>query len=291
MRPQLVPGVELSAVHDGLDVHVLGYFVDAEDPGCSGISPTCARRGCGVPGRWSTALADAGFGVTLDEVLALSDGGAVGRSHIARALVRRAMPRMSPTRSSGFIGRGRPFYVGKDVRSPDEVVGVINEAGGVAGARASGGQRVEDLIGPTRSRSGLRGIEAYHADQPPEQRARSRRWPRSADCSRPGARDYHGPHAPNPRRRRRPTSRAAARSAARCGVPIPRRYARRARTAIGDHGARACSVLHSARHGNLLHPDLRLPDEQARLRARRRHARRGGLSQVEAPSRPTSSCS
>jgi hypothetical protein len=193
----LVPGVELSAVQDGRDVHVLGYFVDAEDADLlqhlNDLREARTRRARSMVG----ALAEAGYDVDLDEVLALSDGGAIGRSHIARALVRKGHAENVADAFQRLIGRGRPFYVAKDVRAPDEVVGVIRDAGGIAVLAHPAVSRVEDLIGPL-AELGLAGVEAYHADHTPEQRERLAADARQRGLLVTGGTDYHGPHAPNP---------------------------------------------------------------------------------------------
>jgi predicted metal-dependent phosphoesterase TrpH len=193
----LVPGVELSAVHDGRDVHVLGYFVDAEDPRLLGHLTDLRAARMRRARSMVDALAEAGYDVTLDEVLALSDGGAIGRSHIARALVRKGHADTVADAFGRLIGRGRPFYVGKDVRSPDEVVGVINDAGGIAVLAHPAVSGVEDLIGPLHE-IGLGGVEAYHADHTEEQRAHLAAVARERGMLVTGGTDYHGPHAPNP---------------------------------------------------------------------------------------------
>jgi hypothetical protein len=193
----LVPGVELSAVHDGRDVHVLGYFIDAEDPRLLGhltdLRAARLRRARSIV----DALVEAGYDVTLEEVLSLSDGGSVGRSHIARALVHRGHAESIADAFQRLIGRGRPFYVGKDVRAPEEVVGVITEAGGIAVLAHPAVSGVEDLIVPLHA-VGLSGVEAYHADHTPEQRIRLANEAAARGMLVTGGTDYHGPHAPNP---------------------------------------------------------------------------------------------
>ncbi len=194
---RIVPGVELSAVHDGRDVHVLGYFVDAEDPRLLGhltdLRAARLRRARGMV----DALESAGYDVTLDEVLALSDGGAVGRSHIARALVHKGHAETVADAFQRLIGRGRPFYVGKDVRSPQEVVEVIREAGGIPVLAHPAISRVDDLIEPL-ARHGLGGVEAYHADHSAAQRVELANVAARLGLLVTGGSDYHGPHAPNP---------------------------------------------------------------------------------------------
>ena len=68
-----------------------------------------------------------------------------------------------------LIGRGRPFHVRKDSRSPEDVVATITAAGGLA-VIAHPGVTGADALMPALVAAGLRGIEAYHADHTLEQR-------------------------------------------------------------------------------------------------------------------------
>ena len=165
----VVPALELSAFADGHDVHMLGYFVDHEDPilleRLADMRTARLRRAEAMV----SALREAGHDVTLDAVLELSDGGAVGRSHVARALVDAGHADDIRDAFERLIGRGRPFYVGKDTRGPAEAIEVIRSAGGLAVVAHPGVSRLDPLL-PMMLEAGLGGIEAYHADHSPEQR-------------------------------------------------------------------------------------------------------------------------
>lgn len=196
-RITLVPAVELSSVHDGHDVHILGYFIDHDDPSLlahlADLRDARLRRASSMV----AALSEAGLALTLDDVLALSDGGAVGRSHIARALVAEGHAADVRDAFERLIGRDRPFYVSKDVRSPAEVIAVIREAGGIAVIAHPGASRLGDL--PVELATvGLGGIEAYHADHSPEQKAYYAQMAERLGMLVTGGSDYHGPAAPNP---------------------------------------------------------------------------------------------
>jgi hypothetical protein len=143
------------------------------------------------------ALRAAGYGVTIDDVLLLSDGGAVGRSHIARALVAGGHAENVADAFRRFIGRGQPFYVPKDVRSPEDAIEVIRAAGGLA-VLAHPGVTGDDYLIPRLIGAGLSGIEAHHADHSPEQREAYATMANELGLLATGGSDFHGPEAPNP---------------------------------------------------------------------------------------------
>lgn len=194
----VVPAVELSAVAaDGRDVHVLGYFVDHTDPGLAAHLADLRDARLRRARTMVDALAAAGFGVSLADVLALSNGGAVGRSHVARALVAAGHAESVAEAFRVHIGRGRPFYVAKDVRTPEQAIACIKSAGGLAVVAHPGVSDAFDLI-PSFAERGLDGIEAYHADHTPEQRELYAQVAHDLGLITTGGTDFHGPGAPNP---------------------------------------------------------------------------------------------
>jgi predicted metal-dependent phosphoesterase TrpH len=191
----IVPGVELSAVHEGADVHILGFFIDHRDPTL--LRSLAELRECRHERaeRMVIALRDAGYDVTLDDVLALAEGGSVGRSHVARALVGGGHAESVADAFERLIGRGRPFYVPKPVAEPPAVVDTIISAGGVPVLAHPGITQVDHLI-PTLVDAGLAGLEAYHGDHTPEMRERYARMADDLGLVATGGSDYHGPDAP-----------------------------------------------------------------------------------------------
>jgi len=193
----VIPALELSAVVDGHDVHMLGYFVDHQDPTLLrrlvDMRVARQRRAEAMVG----ALREAGHDVTIDAVLELSDGGAVGRSHVARALVDAGHAESIRDAFERLIGRGRPFYVGKDTRGPAEAIEAIRSAGGLAVVAHPGVSRLDPLL-PAMLGAGLGGVEAYHADHNPEQRERYAAFARAHGLLVTGGSDFHGAAAPNP---------------------------------------------------------------------------------------------
>ena len=194
---RLVPALELSAFIDGRDVHVLGYYVDHRDPDLTARLGELRHARLQRARRMVGALREDGLLVSLDDVLALSDGGAVGRSHVARALVRAGHAADVSDAFGRLIGRGRPYYVAKDACSPAEAIALIRRAGGLAVLAHPGVNRLDDLVEGLVG-AGLAGIEAYHADHTPEQRAHYAALAASFGLVATGGSDYHGAGAPNP---------------------------------------------------------------------------------------------
>lgn len=193
----LIPAVELSAAVDGYDVHVLAYFVDPDSPSLleelAHLRQDRERRAEEIV----SALQTGGVPVTMDHVLSLSDGGAVGRSHIARALVSSGHADSVASAFERYIGRDRDFYRAKRSRTPMEVVAAVRGFGAIPVLAHPGITAADELI-PEMVANGLLGIEAYHADHTPAQRDRYARMAADLGLITTGGTDYHGPQAHNP---------------------------------------------------------------------------------------------
>lgn len=187
----VISGVELSAGHGDRGMHILGYHVDHTDvrfqDRLAGLRSVRIQRA----ERIVYALAHDGFRITVDEVLAVADGGSVGRAHIARLLVDSGQ---APSVSDAFrtlLGKSAPYFVPKPVHAPEEMLEWIAEAGGVGVLAHPGLSRVDDLIGPLVD-AGLAGIEVYHPAHDAAHTARYAELAASLGLIATGGSDFHG---------------------------------------------------------------------------------------------------
>jgi predicted metal-dependent phosphoesterase TrpH len=193
---RLVPGIEITAVHEERDIHVLGYFLE---PGSAELEAFLVeqradrrRRILEMLGR----LAD--LGVPVEESAVVAGGGdaahALGRPLVARALVDAGHVRDIGDAFDRFLSHGRPAFVPRRGAPPDEVVALIHRAGGLASFAHPGKLDVDHLI-PDLARRGLAGVEAFHPDHGPGDVDKYRRLASDLDLSLTGGSDYHGPGA------------------------------------------------------------------------------------------------
>jgi predicted metal-dependent phosphoesterase TrpH len=173
--PVLIPGVELSADDDGVDVHTLGYFMDFHAPA---FQERLARfRDDRLHrGRRIVEKLDA-LGLPLDwaRVEAIAGGGAVGRPHVARAMVEAGYVQTVKEAFDRYLFTGGPAYMARERLSPEGAIELIHSVGGVAVLAHPGlVAHYERLVVERLVQAGLDGIEIVHPDNPPavEQRAR-----------------------------------------------------------------------------------------------------------------------
>lgn len=189
---ELVAGIEISAVHDGRDLHVLGYFVE---PSSATLSAFLARQRLDRRRRvreMADRLQSLGYPIDARPILdAAERGRSVGRPQIAEALVTAGHVRSRDEAFQRFLEHGRAAYVARQGASPAEVIRIIHEAGGVASLAHPGVYRRDHVIPPLAA-EGLDAIEARHSDHDVDTEAHYRRLAARLGLLVTGGSDFHG---------------------------------------------------------------------------------------------------
>lgn len=191
---RVIPGVELTAVDEGRDVHLLAYFVPHHDPGFEAFLTRQRERRVERVQAIGERLARAG--VPLDVEALLNEarerpGTSVGRPWIARALVRSGHASSVADAFERLLSTGQPGFVPRQGPSPPEVVARVHALGGIVSFAHPAVTRRDDLIEPLVS-EGLDAIEVYHSDHSPDVRARYRALADALGVAVSGGSDFHG---------------------------------------------------------------------------------------------------
>ena len=200
---EFVPGIEITAVRDEADVHVLGYFIDPRSSALRVFLTEQRQRRFDRVGRMIARLARLGLRLDADAILrpAVDDPTrAVGRPWIARALVAAGYVQTTNEAFTSWLSRGRPGFVPREGAAPDNVIARIHDAGGLA-SMAHPGLIGRDNWIPGLAASGLDAIEAYHTDHDADAIARYRAMAHRLTIAVSGGSDYHADEshgAPHP---------------------------------------------------------------------------------------------
>ena len=160
----LVPAIELSCAYNGIDVHILAYAFDPFDERIEErlrhFRETRADRGRRIVDR----LRSLGCNVTAERVEQLAAGGAVGRPHVARALVEGGYCASVAEAFDKYLGTGKPGYVPKARFQISEAVALIRACGGVTSV-------AHPTLYPNHQRivtdvfdAGIDAVEVFHPD-------------------------------------------------------------------------------------------------------------------------------
>lgn len=192
----VVPGVEISTILDGCDIHVLGYFIDHTDETflkrLEQLRQVRDRRNEMILER----LNELGLVITMDDVAASLKAAkktdeTVGRPHIVDALVRKGYVANMAEAFDRYLGRDGAAYVNPPRIEPAAAVQWIAEAGGAAVLAHPGLYDKDELIGELAGQ-GLAGLEAYHSDHTPEQEAKYKQIADRYGLIVTAGSDFHG---------------------------------------------------------------------------------------------------
>jgi predicted metal-dependent phosphoesterase TrpH len=190
---RIVPGVELSAVEGergDQETHILGlHLSDRADleHRLTDLRNMRVRRA----ERTVQRLNELGVPVTMESVLKEAAGGAVGRPHLARALVAGGWVGDFHEAFNRYLGNGRQAFIPKERLSAVDAMTLIHDAGGIAVLAHPGGNASRDRVAALQ-RDGLDGIEILHPSHSWDDSRHLDSMAADLGLVRSGGSDWHG---------------------------------------------------------------------------------------------------
>ncbi|MFN2431493.1 MAG: PHP domain-containing protein [Gemmatimonadota bacterium] len=194
---EVVPGVEISTSHGGVEVHLLGYFVDPEFPD---LARRLASRRDDREERARAMvhrLVELGVPIDYEDVAREAGEGAVGRPHVAAALVARGWARDKQDAFDRWLADGRPAALPKPLYPLADAIALLLEHGAVPVLAHPGLLRPPELL-PEILELGILGLEVFYPKHAPDQVARLRALAEGRGLVATGGSDFHSPAQPAP---------------------------------------------------------------------------------------------
>jgi hypothetical protein len=186
----LVPGVELSAYEGSDEIHVLGLHLTQLEQMRDSLAVFRNARRERAEGIVKL-LNGLGVRITFDDVLAVAGDAALGRPHVARALVENGWAMDLRDAFDRYLGAGRPAYLDKRRITLPEAIELIHRCGGIAVLAHPGSdgnhERIERLAA-----MGLDGVEVIHPSHSADDRARLLALTKHLNLVPSGGSDSHG---------------------------------------------------------------------------------------------------
>ncbi len=189
---EVISGVELSCIYKGMDVHILGYMIDYENPEfvkkIRFFRQERYERGEAMVAK----LNDLGINLSMDTVISIAGNSAVGRPHLADALVKEEFVQTYDEAFARYLGYHAPAYVPKTALPPEVGIDLIHLVRGVAVLAHPGTLKhdefIEDFVG-----MGLDGVEAYHSLHDKSTVIKYKNYAQKYGIIYTGGSDCHGP--------------------------------------------------------------------------------------------------
>ena len=190
-----IAGIEITAVLDGRDVHMLAYFVDIDDAAFQHFLSSQRTARVARLEAIGERLVELGMPVRLEAALALArlqSSVSVGRPQAARALVAAGHVKDQREAFDRWLGHGRPGFVPRVGRPPAEVIPIVHAARGLISIAHPGRTQIDEQL-PALRDAGLDAIEVYHSDHDEAATVRYGALARELGLLMTGGSDFHAP--------------------------------------------------------------------------------------------------
>ncbi|MFH1459984.1 MAG: PHP domain-containing protein [Candidatus Omnitrophota bacterium] len=159
---EIIPGIELTAVKSGMEIHILGLLIDWDNQKFAEKLKKIRDDRVERMHQMIEKLKSHGIEINPKDIFPLSQkNGAIGRLHLARALVKDGVVHSVQAAFNRFIGEHKPCYVKKSHVEPQDAFKMIQKLNGIA-ILAHPGLMMADFFIPDFVEQGLMGIEIYH---------------------------------------------------------------------------------------------------------------------------------
>jgi predicted metal-dependent phosphoesterase TrpH len=187
---RVIAGVELSAIDDGEEIHVLGLHLTHPEHLASALDELKETRR--ERARTTVERLNAlGIPVTLEAVFAAAGDGAVGRPHVAKALVAGGWARDFREAFDRWLGNGKPACVEKRTVTFEEAARLIHESGGISVYAHPGGDASRGVLEELAS-LGLDAVEVLHPSHTADEIVRLASLTDELGLLPSGGSDWHG---------------------------------------------------------------------------------------------------
>lgn len=197
---EFVPGVELSTDYQGQEVHILGYYIDTEQPEflkqLKEFVDTREQRN----EKMAVLLQQERFDITMDALTAENPDSVITRAHFARYLVEHGFVKDRETVFAKYLGDGCKCYVPREKITPFEAIRLIQLGGGLAFFAHPvlchmNHDRLRFFIKSLKE-AGLNGLEAIYSMNAPGDERNMIKFAEEFNLLISGGSDFHGSNKP-----------------------------------------------------------------------------------------------
>jgi 3',5'-nucleoside bisphosphate phosphatase len=192
---RVVPGIEISSRWEQHEFHILGYWIDPTAPAILQHQESALGRRIRRMEKMVQRLNEMGVAVTFEQVVAAAgpSAHALGRPHLARALLEGGHTRYHGEAFSRYIGDGGPAFVAEDFPTPLQAIERIHAAGGLA-VWAHPPLDFFVAVLPHFLEWGIDGVECFRPNLTGAEMQLLEHTARAHGLMTTGGSDWHGPH-------------------------------------------------------------------------------------------------
>jgi len=198
---EVIPGVEVSSLYRGKETHILGYFVNHQDPQFQQhLIFLRNSRHERIP-KIIAKLHDLGVDISYEDVKAIAGRGSIGRPHVARVLLEKHYVPTIEQAFSRYLKEGSTAFVARQLPDALEAIRWIRDAGGVASLAHPSWVRnsLSELQVACQELKtfGLQGLEVFYSTHSARQTSEYLNLAHRLNLVVTGGSDFHGATRPD----------------------------------------------------------------------------------------------
>ena len=198
---EIIPGIELSCYYKNREIHILGFFIDYENPELLKELNFFKQQRINRNMKMIELMQNDGFNITLEKLLHGNPNSVITRAHFARVLVEEGYCKNKDVAFKKYIGVGCKYYLPKSQISCEKAMGILTKyCKSVFLAHPLlyhfGYKEIDELLIYLK-KLGLNGVEAYHSSNNAYESDKLRQIAIKHDLHISGGSDFHGAIKPN----------------------------------------------------------------------------------------------
>ena len=198
---EVIPGIEVSSSFDGTEIHILGLFVNSDDPVLAAMLEKMRISRDRRNEKMLENLAADGISFTKEEICGDNPDTIITRAHISHALVAKGICSGMDQAFKKYLQYGGRYCPQKEHLSPEEVVKTLISNGAfVALAHPFqykfGDKKTEELIAHMAD-LGMKGLEVYHSSNNKLESMKLQEMAVRHHLLPTGGSDFHGGNKPD----------------------------------------------------------------------------------------------
>lgn len=193
---EVIPGIELSCVYNDTEIHVLGYYVDYDNPDLLNILNEIKQKRLERNIRMCQLFQKDGIDMTIEKLQAGNPDSVITRAHFARVLLEEGIVKTKDQAFKKYIGKNNKYYLPKHNLSVEEGMEILKKYS--KGAFLAhpllyklGYKQLDEMLDYMKS-LGLKGVEVYHSSNNSYESGRLKVMAESKSLLISGGTDYHG---------------------------------------------------------------------------------------------------
>lgn len=198
---EMVPGIEISCIYEGTELHILGYYVDHHSESLQTFLDDAQKKRTERNLEMLAAFQKDGFSITLPDLQAENPATVITRAHFARALTERGYVPSPAHAFKKYLNPGCPYYRDREKITPEDAISALLSAGAFPVLAHPcqyqlGWAKTDALISYLKE-LGLKGVECYHSSNNQDESGKLKRIASAYKLAPTGGSDFHGSNKPD----------------------------------------------------------------------------------------------